>query len=48
MISYIKDKSGFDIKNEDDWYWAFNMSHTGNFLVNVIINVIKNNIDEKI
>jgi hypothetical protein len=43
MISYIKDKSGFDIKNEDDWYWAFNMSHTGNFLV----NVIKNNIDEK-
>lgn len=43
LISYIKDKSGFDIKNEDDWYWEFNMSHTGNFLV----NVIKNNIDKK-
>lgn len=42
MISYIKDKTGFDINKKEDWAWAFDISHTGNFLV----NVIRNNIDE--
>ena len=42
MISYIKDKTGFDMNKKEDWEWAFDIAHTGNFLV----NVIRNNIDE--
>ena len=42
MISYIKDKTGFDMNKKEDWNWAFDIAHTGDFLV----NVIRNNIDE--
>ena len=42
MISYIKDKTGFDMNKKKDWEWAFDIAHTGDFLV----NVIRNNIDE--
>ena len=42
MISYIKDKTGFDMNKKEDWVWAFNIANTGNFLV----NVIRNNIDK--
>ena len=42
MISYIKDNTGFNMNKKEDWAWAFDISHTGDFLV----NVIRNNIDE--
>ena len=42
MISYMNDKTGFDMNKKEDWGWAFDIAHTGDFLV----NVIRNNIDE--
>lgn len=41
MISYIVDKSGFDIHNKKHWEYT-KWSHTRDF----IVNVIKNNIDK--